>query len=179
MKFSKVLFALGAMATLAMFPLSLTAQSSANGDIPVSASVQTVITATPIRGLVFGSVLPGLAKTVNHNDATTGTTNPGAIRFDGAGGAALNVTFSALTQLTAGAENLPFSYASQGGTNDVDDATTSVNFDPSAAGGLNTTLPASTNSLFIFLGGVVTPGATQATGSYTGIVTVTATYTGI
>src|SRR5207248_10253815 len=80
-------------AALATLVLALVAAASVraqgvNGSISATATVQSPITVAGAQNLAFGSVFPGVAKTVAYSDATNGG------RFDVTGQGSTPVTYS-------------------------------------------------------------------------------------
>ena len=168
MKRTIIAMAVGA-AVLALVPHQADAQAS----ITATATVATALTVNAGNDLDFQLVIPGFTKTVLVTDATAGT-------FDLTGGAGAEValTFTALpATLDDGSGNvLPITYA--GVHNTVNDPVAgATGFAPTAGAGPTTNL-AGSGELFVFLGGVVDAGASPPTGTYTGMVTLDAAYTG-
>lgn len=149
--------------------LTATAGQAQSANITATATVYTAMTVTGVRALDFGNVFPGVAKSIAVAAATSGQFN-----LTGQNSANVNLTFTLPTDLVSGANNLPIgtwtgyhntsASASAGGTA----------FTPSAAA--TATAFSGTGQLFVYVGGTVTPGASQAAGTYTGTVTLTAAY---
>lgn len=142
------------------------AQSN-SGSITATAIVQQPISVTGAVNLSFGNVFPGVAATVALTDA-------GAGRFDVAGQANAPVTLAFTTlpgNLASGANNLPIVFTS--GYNPSNSAAGATSFAPGSGA---TTALSGTGTLFVFLGGTVTPAVNQAAGTYTGTITLQVTY---
>jgi hypothetical protein len=84
----------------------------------------------------------------------------------------VNLGFTTLpTNLTFSGNNLPVSFTS--GYNGSNSAAGATGFAPGS--GAATSL-SGTGTLFVFLGGTVTPAVNQVAGTYTGTVTLQVTY---
>jgi uncharacterized protein DUF4402 len=154
--------------TLALAALATTANAQAS--INVTADVSTQLTVAGTRALDFGTVFPGFTKAVA---ATNGSS--GKFTLNGGPGAQVNVTFVLPTNLTSGVNTLPIA-SWTGCRNTTDTPSGCLSFTPSATG---ITTPLGTGGvLVLFVGASVTAGATQASGTYTGTVSITAAYTG-
>lgn len=168
----KLIGSIFALAILVQAPAAL-AQGSASGNILARANVLTPVTVTPQQDLDFGNVIPGTNKSVTITGATAGRW-----LVQGTAGAEVDIDFTALPgNLTSGANNLPIVYgATDAGHNGANNPATAATFNPATGTLANISNPAAT--LFVWLGGTVQPAAAQASGLYTGTVTLTATYTG-
>jgi len=154
-------------AVLTLGALPATAQSA---NINATATVFQAITVTGANTLAFGNVFPGVAKSVG---AATGGASSG--RFDLAGQAStpVQLTFTLPGNLTNGANNLPIGTWT-GCTNPTATQAGCTAFTPS--GTPTTSGFSAAGALSVYVGATVTPGAAQAAGNYTGIVTLTANY---
>jgi hypothetical protein len=168
----KLIGSIFVLAILVQAPAAF-AQGSASGNILAQANVLTPVTVTPQQDLDFGNVIPGTNKSV----AITGTT-AGRWLVQGTAGAEVDIDFTALPgNLTSGVNNLPIVYgATDAGHNGPNNPATATTFNPATGTLANISNPAAT--LFVWIGGTVQPAAAQASGLYTGTVTLTATYTG-
>jgi hypothetical protein len=148
------------------------AQAQVSGSIAANATVQTPLTVTGSNTLDFGNVFPGVNKTV---DAVTGGAAAG--RFDVAGQSSAQVTidFVLPTNLVNGLNNLTIGSwsAAHFGTNTQ---ASGVSFNPT---GTETTNIGAAGTLFVWVGGQVSPTAAQVAGLYTANVTMTVAYTGL
>lgn len=138
-----------------------------------TAFAQAPITIVPLRTLDFGAVLPGLAKPVD-----AATSSGGVLEFRGERGKQVRITLTLPTViLTTGGVFMPVRYSTS-------DALLSPTFDPSAGTRFDPNaiklgcLDPGTGSIFLFLGGLVQPRATQRRGAYAGTVVATVVYTG-
>lgn len=149
--------------------LSLASAAQAqSANIQALATVYTPITVTGARNLDFGTVFPGVAKSIPVANANSG-------RFDltGQNSGNVNVTFTLPTNLTSGANTLPI--GTWTGCHNATNATAGCTaFTPSASA--SAMAFSGTGSLFVWVGGTVTPAAAQAAGSYTGTVALTVSY---
>ncbi|MBK6422377.1 MAG: DUF4402 domain-containing protein [Gemmatimonadales bacterium] len=155
-------------ALAAILSLSAAGASAQSANINATATVYQALTVTGARALDFGSVFPGVAKSIVVSDATSG-------RFDltGQASANVNVSFTLPTNLTSGANNLPIGTWT-GCTNPTNSTAGCTSFTPSASA--TPTAMSGAGALFVWVGGTVSPAANQAAGSYTGVVTLTAAY---
>lgn len=168
------LIAATAVAALAVVAARPAAAQSAT--INVSANVQTPLTLTTLAPLNFTTVFPGLAKTVTPVGGANAAT-AGNVQVAGQANAQVAFSFVLPSTLSNGGVTMPISFAATAACyNATNTATGCAAFDPAV--GANGTLSA-TGAGFVFLGGTVTPTATQAAGTYTGTVTVNAAYTGL
>lgn len=145
---------------------STRAQNSASAT--VSATVQQPITVTKNNDLSFGSVFPGVNKTI-------GVSAGGAAKFTVAGQAStpVNLTFTLPSTIASGANSMTVSSWS-GQYNTTDSPTGGTTFTPSASATAATL--AGTGSLFVYVGATVEPTESQAAGSYSGSMTLTVVY---
>jgi hypothetical protein len=153
---------------------STASAQTAQGDIQALANVLTALSVTPGDDLDFGLVVQGVAKTVDPSAPASGTQS-GKFTIGGQVSQAVSVAFTLLpANLTSGANNLPITYTGIHHTSNTPAGGTA--FVPSA--GVASTLLSGSGNLYIFLGGTVTPAAGQASGSYSGTVTVQVAYVG-
>jgi hypothetical protein len=136
--------------------------------IRASATVMQPINVIGAVNLAFGSVFPGVARTVGVNAA-------GAGRFDVTGqpSAPVFVSFVLPANLTSGANTLTIG-SWTGHQNPVNNPTTGTNFTPSAA--MTTATFSGTGQLYVYIGATVTPAVSQAPGVYNGTIQITVTY---
>jgi len=167
-----------ATAMLVGFSTMTSAQPSEQAS--VSATVLSALTVTRNADLDFKNVLPGFNKSVAADGTPTygaGGSGETAAKFTIAGAASRAVTlnFTTPTNLSSGSDNLIISFANLGVYNTTDSPSGGTSFTPSSS--TAATLSSSGN-LYIYLGGQVQPTYGQATGTYTGTVTVSVTYSG-
>jgi hypothetical protein len=138
-----------------------------NASITVSANVQTPINVTAAANLDFGSVFPGVNKSVAVTDAAAG-------RFTvvGQGSAPVSMSFVLPANLTDGANLLPI--GNWTGNFNTAASPAGTNFTPSAAAQAATL--SAVGALFVYIGAQVTPAVAQAAGAYTGTVQMTVVY---
>jgi hypothetical protein len=153
-------------AVAGFFTASAAAAQSAS--IQALATVYQPITITGARNLDFGTVFPGVNKTIAVAAATSG-------RFDLTGQASGNVdlTFTLPTNLTSGGNNLPIGTWT-GCTNATNTTAGCTSFTPS--GSATASAFSAAGALYVWVGATVSPAAAQAAGNYTGNVTLTAAY---
>ena len=142
------------------------AQTSASAS--VTADVQQPITVTKASDLVFGTLFPGLAKTVGVSDA-----GAAAFAIQGQAGGNVNVTFSLPSSITSGGASLPITNwtARRNGANLP---TAGIDFIPGASA--TSAVLGTAGFLYVFLGATAQPSASQPAGSYNGTATMTVVY---
>jgi hypothetical protein len=145
----------------------------ATASINAQAVVQTALAASTVRDLDFGATFGGIARTVLPTDVTSGE-----VTLTGGANAEVAVTFTSLpATLTGPGAPIPMSYgASAAASNVAGTRAGATTFDPTA--GRTTRLNVTTGLLSVYLGGTVSPAAAQTAGTYTGIVNLSASYTG-
>jgi hypothetical protein len=147
-------------------PSGLTAQAQNSAPINVTADVQQPITVLAGNALTFGNVFPGVVTAVN-------LASPSAGRFDvtGQASAPVSMTFVVPANLTWSGNDLAVAFT--GVWNGINDPSgTSI---ASFAGATGATFSA-TGTLFVFIGGTVTPLVSQPAGNYAGTVQMTVVY---
>jgi hypothetical protein len=156
--------------TAAVAALALTASTARaqNANIQALANVFAAITVTAGNDLDFGSVFPGVPKTVATSDASAGT-----FSATGEANAAVNLTFTLPANLTSGGNNLPINAWS--GCYDSDNVHAGCTaFVPS---GVATSAGFSgIGQLFVWIGATVNPAANQAAGAYAATITLQLDY---
>lgn len=164
--------------------LAATASALAPGRVHAQAmaaiGVEAAISTTALSvgqqaDLVFASVVPGVALTVDAR-----STSAGLWEIHGNRNAEIAVTLTLPTQLSTGFWTMPISFATnaacwrrqnaQGGCTRYDPATTLVERIRNNA--------APNNTFYVWIGGTVSPTVTQHTGVYLGTITLTVAYTG-
>lgn len=146
-------------------------EAHAQASFTATATVATALTLTAGNDLDFQIVIPGFNKTVTVSDATAGT-----FSMTGGAGAEVAISFTSLpTDLDDGTGNLlPITYTGVHNTL-ADPVAGATAFTP--ASGATTNL-SGVGELYMFIGGTVDATAQFNAGTYTGIVTTTAAYTG-
>ena len=168
------------------FSIGAFAQSTDNANILGKAEILQGIDVTGITALDFGSVSPGLAKSIDLVNVATGgqvgegTQTTGVFTVSAAAGANVQIQFTTLpATLVNGSETLPIgTYIAGYGTAIPFAGTT---FTPGtgaqvSSGNFPTNVISSRNAIYVYIGGTVTPGASQASGNYSSNITLTATY---
>jgi hypothetical protein len=162
---SLVRLAVGALAPLCALG---SAHAQNNASATVTATVQQPITVTKNNDLSFGTVFPGVDKSI---PVTAG----GAAKFTVAGQAStpVNLTFTIPATITSGGNNLALaSWSGHHATTDVTSGGTT--FTPSASA--TTATLSGSGALYLYVGATAQPTASQAAGSYSGNMTMTVVY---
>ena len=144
------------------------ASAQNNASATVSATVQQPITVTKNNDLSFGTVFPGVDKSI-------AVTAGGAAKFTVAGQAStpVNLTFTIPATIASGGNNLTLaSWTGHFATTDVTSGGTS--FTPSASA--TTATLSGSGALYVYVGATAQPTVTQAAGSYSGSMTMTVVY---
>lgn len=155
-------------AVVAACVVAASSASAQGANINVTANVYQAIVINAGADLVFGSVFPGVPKTI-------AVTDGGAGRWDatGQGGVNVNMSFTLPTDLDNGGTLLPI--ASWTGCRDGDNTVVGcVTFTP-AAGPIAAVFGGG-GVLTVWIGATVTPSATQAPGAYSAIARLTLAY---
>lgn len=155
-------------AALLVLPIAAAAQAS--GTVTATANVLQPLSVTGTRTLTFGSVLPGVARTVPPTDV-----NSGMFDISGEGTSEVDIDFTLPTVLdhTTSSETIGISF----GANSAAWATGSGGpfpFDPNTG----TTQNLDAGAMIVFIGGTVDPAFDQVAGTYENTVTMTVAYTG-
>lgn len=155
---------------VALSGMATAAAQSSSGSITATAVVQAPLNVTSVNNLDFGTVFPGVNKTVLVTDASAG-------RLDvvGAASTPVNISFTALpTNLTNGGNNLPIgTYTGLVNASATCTSGGGSAFSPSA--GTTATLNGS-GGLCVFVGATVSPPANIVAGTYTGTITMQVLY---
>jgi hypothetical protein len=166
--------------------------------ISASANVVDELKVTAVDDLEFGVVMQGVNKMVNltggvsDNDASgTGTTSSNAQTglfevYAGAGSSVtLSFTFPALLNSVVGSNSMPIAFnqdatggvAENLGYGPSNTSITKLNLTPNSITiPINDLNGSGSNGINVYVGGVVKPSASQANGSYTGDIKLTAVY---
>jgi len=158
------------VAALMGLALGVTATAAAqnNATINATAVIQQPIVVSAARALDFGNVFPGVASTIGVAAASSGE-----FAVTGQASSPANMTFVLPTNLVNGGNNLPI--GTWTGCHNTSNSTTGCTaFTPSAAA--TASAFSGTGSLWVWVGGTVSPAANQASGTYNGTVTMTAAY---
>jgi len=156
-------------AVVAACVVAASTASAQSANINVTANVFQAITVSGSQALDFGSVFPGVNKTIAPADAASG-------RFTATGQASANVnmTFTLPTNLVNGVNNLPIGTWTGCWDTDNNPAAGCTAFTPSASASATTFN--GTGGLWIFIGATVSPAANQAAGTYSATATLTLAY---
>ncbi len=129
-------------------------------------------TITVLRDISFGMVITGTSGTIAPSD-------PGAaeieVQFPGVNGfGIISVTFNLPSNLTSGGSTLPISFGTNSAAwNTTNSFSGSTTFDP-GAGYMTFTNGNTPLTLYIWIGGTISPGNGQAAGDYTGAISANA-----
>ena len=165
------LFVKGALLTAVVAMSGATSAAAQNTDndlIDVTAVVETALDVQGVQDLDFGPVFPGFGRTVAADAAGSGE-----FLISGGVGGGIDIAFTLPTVLTSGLNTMPVSFTAASGA----DRASAAGLDPTAVAPRS--LDGTTGNLYVFLGGTVTAAPTQVAGSYSGTVTLTATYNGL
>ncbi len=141
------------------------AQSAA---LQAVAQVRPALTVLALRDLDFGSVLPGVPKTI----AVSGSAS-GRFRVDGEANAQITLTFTLPSDLASGSDLLPIG-AWTGYHNNAPNTSSGTSFTPSGAPTAAQLSPAGRQ--FVWVGATVTPAPVQASGTYGATIVLTVDY---
>lgn len=127
---------------------------------------------TGLRSIDFGTVFPGVPRSVFRTDAL----NSGQINIRAASGSQLQLTFALPTGMSGpGGTTMPLSFGGDdAGFSATQSVTSQVGFDPRVP--FVATMGGPPGRASVFLGGTVTPLASQPAGSYTATITLTVVY---
>lgn len=161
----------------AVRPACAAAQSAG---VPVQALVGDPATVTALTPLAFTTVFPGLAKTVSPVTGGANAATAGSFRIQGRPGDEISITFALPATLTSGANALAVD-TWVGCRNAAASATGCTPFDPSSSHVARLNAPGNppVGRMHVYLGATVRPLPTQPAGTYTGVVTLSAVYTGL
>lgn len=152
-------------ASLSFGAASLQAQSAT---IQATATVLSAITVTG-TDLAFGSVTPGVNKTIAITDA-----GAGVFTVTKAAATSVALTFTLPAILTGpAAATMPIGSWTGGWNNTANNAAGATTFTPSA---VPTTVPSGGANLWVWVGGTVSPAGAQTAGGYTGSVSMQVIY---
>jgi hypothetical protein len=140
----------------------------------------TALTIAQVNQLDFGIVVPGTPTTVGPKTALAGK-----FVLHGAKNAEARITFTLPTALTVGPYSMPISFADDpiagkfGCHRNQDQQANCTAYTPSTAliVRIRNNAPPQ-NTFYVWLGGKVSPAVGQQPGIYTGLVTMSAVYTG-
>jgi len=185
MKTSMKFFA--AITIMSTFAIGAMAQSTDNTTIKGKAEVLQGINVTGLTALDFGNVSPSLSKTIDLVNGATGgqagvaTGTTGVFSVSAAPGSNVQIQFTTLPgvlKTVAGDELTINTYTAGYG---IALPFAGSTFDPGTgtqveSGNFPTKTIGSENAIYVFIGGKVSPGPTQVSGSYSADIALTATY---
>ena len=159
----------GTAAILGLLALAAPARAQTSSSASVTADVQQPITVTKTSDLAFGTIFPGLAKTVAVTDG-----GAAAFAIQGQAGGNVNLTFSLPTSITSGGgASLPITaWTARRATTSA--PTAGTDFVPGASAA--SAVLGGSGYLYVFLGATAQPSASQPAGSYNGTATMTVVY---
>lgn len=159
------------LAVLALVVSGATAAraQSNNAFILATADVQTPINVLAVQALAFGSVFPGVNKTVGPNDLT----NSGRFDVTGQGSAPVTLSFGLPATLSAGGPTMVIDNFQAVRADDNAQLVNASFFSPGAS---NAATFGAAGTMFVWVGARVTPAVNQAAGLYTGTITLTVVY---
>jgi hypothetical protein len=148
------------------FPAAAAAQNSASAS--ATADVQQPITVTKTRDLAFGTVFPGVNKSVAVTDGTSAS-----FSIAGQASAGVTLSFTLPATLASGGNTLPLaSWVARHNTSNS--SASGTDFTPSSSA-TAATLHTDGN-MYVFVGATAQPAAGQAAGTYSGTLTMTVVY---
>lgn len=157
------------------------AQATAVASFSATTTISnTALTVGQINGLDFGVVTPGTPSTIGPKSALAGK-----FVLHGVKNSEIQVTFALPTVLQAGTRTMPISFADDavagkmGCHRNQDQQVNCTTYTPSTTliARIRNNAPPQ-NTFYVWIGGKVSPAAGQLPGLYTGVVTMSAVYTG-
>ena len=125
--------------------------------------------------LVFGSVFPGIPKTITKYTAGSAC----EFQISGTAGDEISIDFTLPTYMNAGSSNMQLIFRETDCAIDTSATPDQSNPEFNNLDPWHTlTYRIGSNGLYIWLGGIVVPGLTQTDGSYNSSIVITVTYTG-
>lgn len=146
-----------------------TTASAQQADIAANATVDANVDLSSGDDLNFGNITAGTPSTVSPGDAAAGT-------FSVSGNVGnVDLSFTLPSELNGSVDNLPISFGGSSASWGDNAYDSNNDFDPNDGTSVNL-LQQTDRDITVFIGGTVDPSANQAAGSYSGTVTLTATY---
>jgi hypothetical protein len=152
---------------VAVLLLIVSALSFGQSSATVTATVNTALSIVNTNNLAIGNVVKGTTKTIQSNAA-----NAAAFTITGEPNTQTIVTVTFPTNLTFGANNLPFT-GEIPIHNTVADQGTATTYGAITGG---TTPTNATGNLYVYVGGGVTAAVGQTSGNYAGTINVNVVY---
>jgi hypothetical protein len=172
----------GWVAALALLlPSWAKAQATALASFTATTTVDnTALVVGQVNGLDFGVVTPGTPTTIGPKNALAGK-----FVIHGVKNAEIQISFLLPTVLQAGTRTMPISFADDpvagkmGCARNQDQQANCTTYTPSTVliGRIRNNAPPQ-NTFYVWIGGKVSPAIGQQPGTYTGVVTLSAVYTG-
>lgn len=148
---------------------TINAQQTAN--VNATANVYSPLSLTVVDNLDFGGLVAGESKTITNDNV-----GAGVVQVEGPTGVGVDISFTLPSNLSDGTNDLPVSFGTTSAGYNVENNTSGItDFDPNS-GATNISLDGTTGDLFVYIGGTVTAGGSQATGTYTETIVVTVNY---
>jgi hypothetical protein len=155
--------------TLGVLGVATAEAQTNNATVDATATVLQPINVTGARDLAFGNVFPGVNASIPVTDPNSGLW---AVTGQAAGN--VQLTFGLPATLTSGANSMPIgTYV--GHWNPANSPIGGTNFDPTTAP-INAQLDIVTGELYVFIGATVSPAVNQASGAYSGTLSMTVVY---
>lgn len=162
-------------------PGRLVSQGTGTASFGATAVIDnTAVTIGQLKGLDFGFVAPGTPTTIGPKSALAGK-----FVLHGSKNAEVRITFALPTVLTVGPNSMPISFADDpvagklGCHRNQDQQNNCTTYTPSTPLVVRIrNNPQPQNTFFVWIGGKVSPAVGQQPGTYTGLVTMSAAYTG-
>ncbi len=157
------------------------AQASAVASFSATTTVDnTALTVGQVNGLDFGVVTPGTPTTIGPKNALAGK-----FVIHGVKNSEIQIAFTLPTVLQTGIRTMPISFADDpvagkmGCTRNQDQQANCTTYTPSTVliARIRNNAPPQ-NTFYVWIGGKVSPAVGQQPGTYTGVVTMSAVYTG-
>ena len=180
---------LAAVIIVMAFSMSAMAQSTDNATITGNAIVVQGIEVLGVTDLDFGWVSPGLVKTIDLENTTTGgqigegNEETGVFSVSAAAGSDVQIQFTTLpTSLVYDTDKLLPIGTYTAGYHLLDPFDSGTTFAPGtgtqvSSGNFPTNdIGSSVNGIYVFIGATLTPGSIQDAGTYEADITLTATY---
>lgn len=171
----------GVAALALLAPRWALAQASAVASFSATTTVDnTALTVGQINGLDFGVVTPGTPTTIGPKNALAGK-----FVIHGVKNSEIQIAFTLPTVLQTGIRTMPISFADDpvagkmGCTRNQDQQANCTTYTPSTVliARIRNNAPPQ-NTFYVWIGGKVSPAVGQQPGTYTGVVTMSAVYTG-
>jgi hypothetical protein len=174
-------FRAGVVVLALLVPRWALAQATALASFTATTTVDnTALVIGQVNGLDFGVVTPGTPTTIGPKNALAGK-----FVIHGVKNAEIQIAFTLPTVLQTGIRTMPISFADDpvagkmGCTRNQDQQANCTTYTPSTVliARIRNNAPPQ-NTFYVWIGGKVSPAVGQQPGTYTGVVTMSAVYTG-